>query len=348
MLKEIEKRSFALGKVKVLLAEPRTQLRRDLTTTLNEFGLRIVEQTGNLNKVHERLAIGDLDLLICDTVLPEGDLRDLLKSVRFGETISNPFLIVITLISDPTAETLREMMACGPDAIVVKPFTPEQLIERIESLIHHRKRFAVTADYVGPERRQGNRKDNDGRETIRVPNPLYIKAFGTEDLAITKRANDTAITHINNQMVESYAQKSIELITELHPTISKLNWTEKTLGKLNELRATSFDLNKRIALTDYKSLGGLTTTLDRMLNNIHKWTTDENKGDIKLLSILSEILQRGFDRSELPPVESYLKGKDEQEENSPEVNEIIRQKIRKKSAAAKKKKEKTHELNPSG
>ncbi len=304
MRKETRKHKASFDTVRVLLAEPRTQLREELIQSLNEFGLTNIESTGNLNKVHECLADGGLDLLICDTVLPEGNLHDLLKSVRFGETTSNPFLVIITLISDPTSELVNQMMDCGPDAILLKPFTPAQLNERIQNLVHNRKRFAVTSSYVGPERRQGHREDKTGKETIRVPNPLYIKSFGIENLAITKRAADTAAKRINNQMVESYSQRTTELVGELFPPIGQIEWTPERQLPLNELHQVTLDLNNRILDTDYKSLAGLTTTLTRMLKDAGNWTDTENKGDIRLLRILCEVLQRGFNNVEdpiLPP-----------------------------------------------
>ncbi len=288
------------------MAEPRTPLRKEILSALGEFGLtKNVEATGNLNKVHEKLANGGLDLLICDTVLPEGDLLALIKSVRFGETKGNPFMVIITLVSDPTAELLGEIMDCGPDAILVKPFTADQLIKRIQNLSNNRKRFVVTSSYVGPERRQGHREDTIGLETIRVPNPLFDKIFGVENIRLTQRAAKTAITRINNRIVEGHFQRANELISNIFPSPKGINWTAKKLNKLRELQTIAFDLNKRISMTDYLSLGGLIMTLNRMLKDVHNWTNKENESDLKLLRILGEILQQDSRKSDLPNVQLY-------------------------------------------
>ncbi len=304
MLQDSKKQELNFDNVRALLAEPRTHLREDFIRSLSDLGLTDIESTGNLHKVHECLAEGGLDLLICGTILPEGDLHDLIKSVRFGETSTNPFLVIVTLVSNPTAEVLHKMMDCGPDAILIKPFSPEQLNERITSLVHNRKRFAVTSDYVGPERRKGDREDKTGKETIRVPNPLYIKSFGIENLAVTRRAADTATMRINNQMVESYSQRATDLVEELFPPDGQITWTPERQIPLNELHKVTFELNKRISGTDYKPLAGLTSTLIRMLKDAGTWTEKTNKGDIRLLRILCEVLQRGFNYTDdplLPP-----------------------------------------------
>ena len=302
----LKNQDYNLENVNVLVGETKTQLRRNIVSALNEIGLMDIEATGNLNKIHEKLAEGGLDLLICDTVLPEGDLRDLIKSVRFGETNSDPFMVIITLISDPTADLLSEMMEYGPDAILVKPFTLDQLKNRIHKLITHRKNFAVTSNYVGPERRKGRREDKIGQATIRVPNPLFNKSLGIEDLRVTKRAAKTAITRINNRIVEEHSQQIFELILQIFPALSGIHWTKSNLKRLQELQAVAFDLNRRISITDYLSLGGLTLTLNWMLKNVHNWTNETNKSDLKLLRILSDILQRGFKKSDTLDAELHM------------------------------------------
>ena len=95
-----------------------------------------------------------IDLIIAANEFPDGSFSDLTHRIRHHEIGDDPYLVVITLMTNPNSESIREVIGSGTDDLLTKPISPAQLIERVENLTRERKRFVVTTDYVGPHRRQ--------------------------------------------------------------------------------------------------------------------------------------------------------------------------------------------------
>ena len=72
-----------------------------------------------------------LDLIICDWVMPGMSGLDLLRRVRKSESVV-PFLM---LTARTTAEAVAEARDAGVDAYIVKPFDPRALRDKIVTLI---------------------------------------------------------------------------------------------------------------------------------------------------------------------------------------------------------------------
>ena len=63
------------------------------------------------------------------------------------------------------------------------------LIQRIQAMMRQRAPFVVTSDYIGPDRRHGQRPQRNQRpaRTFDAPNPLKIMANG--EMSATKMQN---------------------------------------------------------------------------------------------------------------------------------------------------------------
>ena len=84
-----------------------------------------------------------------------GSVCSTIKELRHNETGRNPFVPVIVTTWEPDRDLVEKIADSGADALLVKPFSPWQLIERIDCLANRRKPFVVTAERIGPDRRKG-------------------------------------------------------------------------------------------------------------------------------------------------------------------------------------------------
>lgn len=73
------------------------------------------------------------DLIICDLNLPDAYGIDFLKSLRNGDAHSPVPFICVT--GDHERQTFRKCMTSGAQDFLTKPFTPDELIESVESLL---------------------------------------------------------------------------------------------------------------------------------------------------------------------------------------------------------------------
>ena len=126
--------------------------------------LGAVDGTGSLTEARSRLTEGAVkyDLAIVEFG-DSGELGfDLLKWVRTDAASATPALPVIVTSPIFTAEQVRRSIDCGADYFLTKPFNRERLVGAIERTVVRPRRFVVTANYVGPDRR--TRGDQDSIE----------------------------------------------------------------------------------------------------------------------------------------------------------------------------------------
>lgn len=71
------------------------------------------------------------DLIIVDIKMPEEDGLSLIRKIKDKDS-SVPILV---MSGYPTSETISTSLAAGAKAFLPKPFTPDELIQAIESLV---------------------------------------------------------------------------------------------------------------------------------------------------------------------------------------------------------------------
>lgn len=163
--------------VKVVVADGDSLICQGLRNALTDEGYEDIRTVGRLHAVREIMATSMVDLLVLDVDLPDGDGVSLVRDIRHGKIGRNPFLPVIFVTWEADTDIIRRAVSSGVDLILLKPASASQLFSRIDQLVVDRKPFVVTADYVGPDRR-----DNPDRpvstQFYQVPNTLKDKIEG--------------------------------------------------------------------------------------------------------------------------------------------------------------------------
>ncbi|MCP5371624.1 MAG: response regulator [Hyphomicrobiales bacterium] len=165
----------ARSQIRVVLLESHRQLRAAMVSGLRSRGFGQIASCGSLQAAIQALAEGEIDLLLVD--LDDGwrEACDLLSRVRGGKCGHNPFAVAIALTSAPEQDVLRAAIDAGFDDILVKPLPLEQLFRRVWRFTEGRRRFVVTHDYTGPDRRRTPRPDAPTAPMVSVPNTLAEK-----------------------------------------------------------------------------------------------------------------------------------------------------------------------------
>ena len=282
--------------IRVVLAGPKASLRNDIVEALRKIGFSDIKASGNLSAVREAIEEESADLLIVDTSLPEGDVNKLIYRMRHGEVGANPFLVVVTLVDKPTKELINETINSGSDDIAVKPFSMDYLCQRILNLTHSRKRFVVTTDYIGPDRRDKRRLDDDMEvPQIIVPNPLRIRITGQVGGGKMRRSIETAAATINEQKVQRHGYQINYLIERILPAIRGGEVTDQTTQYLDKLHTVAQDISKRSKGSSFAHVREMTMTLVNMVENVRRDPTNAHEMDIALLEKLGGIIKESFD-----------------------------------------------------
>jgi two-component system, OmpR family, KDP operon response regulator KdpE len=121
---------------RVLLVEDDNELRRTLKDTLQVEGYRVVTAA----TLHEARAIlatavfqGDLDLVLLDLGLPDGEGESLLGSLR--EQRQTAVIVISARHSD---DPKIRLLDAGADDYLVKPFSVKELLARMRVALRHR------------------------------------------------------------------------------------------------------------------------------------------------------------------------------------------------------------------
>lgn len=286
------------GNAGVILAEPGRRLRDELQQVLVDLGFRRILATGNLLAVKKGLEEAAAHLLVGDTKLPEGDLSELVKQIRHSELGNDPFLVVITLVSNPTPALIRRVIDSGPDDVLVKPFEAVHLADRVNTLARGRKRFVVTTDYIGPDRRQVNRGSGMEVPLIDVPNPLLMAATGQLGSRIQSKSTQLALARVNVQKVERHAYQIGYLMDRIVPDLMAGAGVEVIGENLALLHKVAEDLSKRIRETPYRHVTEMCMTLANMAGEMKANGGGMANDNLMLMAKLTALIRRAFDTAE--------------------------------------------------
>ena len=284
--------------VRITLCEPNSELRMSLKMAFQGIGIRDLDDGASLRGVENVLELGEVDLLIWDTSCAGGDVCRFTHNIRHHRLGKNPFLPIITIVTDATPANIRKVMESGPDDLLVKPISTDFLFSRIKSMVERKRLFVVTSDYIGPERRKKNRQLQDLPQLMEVPNPLRDRATGVENTPELQKATDQAIRNLNDRKMGQHAIRIADQVELIVPIYKKGGGDERVLSHLDRLQYASVDLARRVNGTPYEFIGELTMAMVDLVGRIKAKHLAPDSKDVGLLPELSSAIKAAFDEEE--------------------------------------------------
>ncbi len=114
----------------ILVADDEARIRRLVCDFLKNSGYETVEAVDGRDAIEKFISSGDIDLVICDIMMPEADGWEVCARIR--ETSSVPVLMLTARSQE--FDELRSFES-GADDFVTKPFSPVVLVKRVEALL---------------------------------------------------------------------------------------------------------------------------------------------------------------------------------------------------------------------
>ena len=118
--------------LKVLLVEDDRELRTTLRESLQVEGYAVAA-AASLADAHALLANTDVDIVLLDLGLPDGDGETLLTALRRGRNTP-----VIVISARETDDPKIRLLDAGADDFLVKPFSLGELLARMRVALRHR------------------------------------------------------------------------------------------------------------------------------------------------------------------------------------------------------------------
>jgi len=195
--------SYNLAPAKVLLFDRQDIARRKTREALVCTGLTRVREVSSVRELRQNLAEMGQDLLVVSSAHVDDGTVDLLRNLRRHRFGIDPFAPVVATISSTDDRLVQKLAFSGVDHIISKPFSGNQLARRLEAIIARRQGFIETLDYLGPDRRKDQAR-NEHDEAIVVPNALKARVQRMTDWAPSERniaAAKAALTRLRTRNI---------------------------------------------------------------------------------------------------------------------------------------------------
>ena len=124
-----------MRKLKILIVDDAAVMRKIIERALRQAGLDLVEvrEAGNGAEALVEVQKGSLDMILSDINMPEMDGLEFLKTLPTIPAAKSVPVIVIT--TEGSEARVVEALSAGAKGYLRKPFTPEQVKERVGPLL---------------------------------------------------------------------------------------------------------------------------------------------------------------------------------------------------------------------
>lgn len=115
--------------IRILVVDDSQTMRRIITTNLKELGLKniVTKEDGDVGL--EAFNRENIELVLCDHKMPNMTGVEMLRHVRQGDHNNDVPFIMVT--AESFKENVMEAVKLGVSNYIVKPFSSQQLMEKI-------------------------------------------------------------------------------------------------------------------------------------------------------------------------------------------------------------------------
>jgi len=118
--------------VRTLVVDDSRAMRAILRRMLRELGYEVLEAGNGREGLECLRKVGAVDLALVDWNMPEMNGLDFLREVRKEPTYSGMIMMMVT--TETEMEKVMEALRMGASEYVMKPFTKEVILEKLQML----------------------------------------------------------------------------------------------------------------------------------------------------------------------------------------------------------------------
>lgn len=144
----------------VLVVEDDRELRAVVRRYLERAG-HTVHSTGSGAEALAALAAGGVDLVVLDLGLPDIDGREVLAAARDGREVP-----VVILTARSQVEDRIDGLRRGADDYVTKPFSPTELVLRVQAVLHRTRTGTGSSPPAAPTFGGGRLRVDESRHEV--------------------------------------------------------------------------------------------------------------------------------------------------------------------------------------
>ncbi len=144
-----------LKESKILIVDSNIFIAKTLFSILEAFGVGKILVCETLNEAEKKLSNTKLDCVFVDFMMGNRSGLNFIKKVREGKSVKNEQTLPIILNTGMTdIDTIIMARDAGVTEVISKPFSPDQVFQKMENAINNPRAFIDVEEYVGPNRRR--------------------------------------------------------------------------------------------------------------------------------------------------------------------------------------------------
>lgn len=155
-----------LSKARLLLIDGNEHAIDLLGKMAHGLGFQDVTRALNAAEANAALKREQIDLIITEARIGEDDAYGLIRELRRAADSANRYCPVIVTQGHVRPEDVANSRDAGANFVLLKPITPQVLLQRILWVLRDKRNFVEAPNYVGPDRRfkfEGPPIGSDGR-----------------------------------------------------------------------------------------------------------------------------------------------------------------------------------------
>jgi two-component system chemotaxis response regulator CheY len=146
--------SLRADAVSVLVLDDHPFMQQVMRAILSGLGVQKVVPALDVDEALDLIKSKPFDLVIADYRLGAKSGAEFTRLVRGTRDGSDRFLPIIACTADTMPRVVNELRDAGADEILAKPVSPRTVCNKINAVIHSRRKFVSAPNYFGPDRRR--------------------------------------------------------------------------------------------------------------------------------------------------------------------------------------------------
>ena len=125
-----------MSEIRALIVDDSSVMRKIIERSLRQAGvnLSVVHEAGSGTEALELLKAKDVDLILSDINMPSMDGLEFLRQIRAQNLAAGVPVVMIT--TESSEEHVKQAIQAGARGYIRKPFTAEQVKERVLPLVN--------------------------------------------------------------------------------------------------------------------------------------------------------------------------------------------------------------------
>lgn len=234
--------------------------------------------------VKKSVANDEVDLCLCNMQTKSNAPWNMMRGVREQEVGQNPFMVLVSLVGSTQRDELAHTIDAGPDDLMMRPFSRDVFVRRMNELASRRKKFVVTSEYVGPTRRAENRNEDNGdtTEEFDVPNPMRVLGFGGDREEMWRDIH-AASKQLNTRKLRADIRLIDALVREILPDYENGAIGEDFFNYIDKLLNTLGGIERRAQRIGDQNLIDLCQLSENILTDIKERPSPPNLRNVGAL-----------------------------------------------------------------